>query len=311
MDVAMRGDNAYPSEVLADETLPAETFTEYALPPLPEQEGYRALGYVLLKSGGAAYLEGLSEAGANPAPIGTVALGETLTADDLEIVPKDVEGVYNAEIHVVWLADESPYHLEFYDGDELFGDYYAAFPIESEQLLYLAPFPTPTREGKTFLGWQNVDGFVVDAVTYYDFFEKLWYAKTVSDRDMNRRIPCRLYACWSDGSGGAPDPTPVPVFYKVKAKSPCGFSAGSGGGGTKQVQKGSSITIFAKVTHYDYSLEGCYFTVTDSSGNQKSYSVSEYKSVRHDTDTDDYYVLYYKVTIKVTGNITVSFHYSY
>ena len=247
LDTAMRG--AYPSTVLADETLAAETFTEYPLPPLPEQDGYEALGYVLLKSGGTEYLEGLHEENTNPAPIGTVALTDTLTADDLEIVPKDIQGVYNAEIHVVWLTEKSDYRLEFYDGDMLFGDYYIGFPIESEQLCYLAPFPKPARAGKTFVGWQNVDGFMVDAVTYYDFFEKLPNAKTIGDRNLKKHMPCKVYACWSDGSGGAPEPTPGPTAtppeHTVSCSSRCGFSKG-GSGGSRTLYEGQSVTIYAR-----------------------------------------------------------------
>ncbi len=217
MDTAMRGE--YPSEILAEETLPAETFTEYELPPLPEQEDCKALGYVLLSTGGAEYLESLYREGAMPAPIGTAALGSVLTADDLEIVPKDIEGVYHAEIHVVWLMEESPYRLEFYDG-AMFGAYYIAFPIYSEQLCYLAPFPIPEREGKTFAGWCDADGHMIDAVTWYDFFEKLPNATRIDDRDFDKPIPCRVYACWSDGTGGAPEPTPVPTLAPTPAPTP-------------------------------------------------------------------------------------------
>lgn len=302
-ETAMRSE--YPSTILADETLPAETFTEYELPPLPEQRGYTALCYVLLKSGAEEYLKGLDREGAEPAPIGTVMLGKTLTADDLEIVPQNLQGVYEAEIHVVWLAEKSDFKLEFYDGDELFGEYYIGFPIESEQLCYLDPFPTPTREGKTFAGWQNVDGYLVDAVTYYDFFEKLHGAKTVFDRDFEKGMPCKVYACWSDGSGGAPEPTPVPDHYLVTAIDPCGFGESSRGG-SKWVTKGKYVTVIVKIPDDGPSATG-YFLVTYSNGKRERYTVQSYKSVLHKTEEDDYYDLYFKLRIEVTGNMTIEF----
>ena len=201
----------YPSEIIADETLDAATFTGYRLPPLPEQKGYKAVGYVLTKYSGLAYLGLLYDGEEEPHPIGTVALGDTLTADDLEIVPKSIEDIYQAEIHVVWLSDEpNNFHLEFYD-DSLFGDYYIGFPVYSEQLCYLAPFPVPEKEGKTFTGWCDADGHMVDAVTYFDFFPVIPPAESMEDRDWKNPIPCKVYACWSDGSGGAPEPTPTPT----------------------------------------------------------------------------------------------------
>ncbi len=107
---------------------------------------------MLLKSGGAAYLENLVAGSAEPSVIGTVALTDAMTGDDLEIEPKNIEGIYEAEIHVVWLADDSKHILQFYDETELFGEYKVGFPVESEQMIYLAPFPVPEREGKTFVG---------------------------------------------------------------------------------------------------------------------------------------------------------------
>ncbi|MBQ5991732.1 MAG: hypothetical protein IJL62_04200, partial [Clostridia bacterium] len=130
------------------------------------------------------------------------------------------EGVYEAEIHVIWLADSTQFHLEFYDGTELFGDYYVGFPVDSEGLVYLAPFPVPECEGKTFLGWCDVDGYMIDAVTYYDFFEKLPTAKVKTDRAMARPMACKVFACWSDGSGGAPDPTPRPAITPKPTSAP-------------------------------------------------------------------------------------------
>ena len=209
IDLAMQGQ--YPSEILLDETFDGATFTDYELPPLPEQKGYTALGYVLLADSGMSYLDSLYYGNADPHPIGTIALGSTLTTQHLAIIPQSDSGVYEAEIHVVWLMNESDFHLEFYDGEALFGDYFVGFPSYSEQLVYLAPFPIPEREGKTFAGWCDKDGNMIDAVTYYDFFPVIPPAESMEDRDWQNPIPCKVYACWSDGSGGAPDPTPTPT----------------------------------------------------------------------------------------------------
>ena len=89
-DTAMQGE--YPSTVLVDEMLDAPTFTEYELPPLPEQEGYRALGYVLIADSSQSYLEDLHTETGEPHVIGSVALGSSLTPDDLGIVPQSIEG---------------------------------------------------------------------------------------------------------------------------------------------------------------------------------------------------------------------------
>lgn len=208
MDIAIQG--GYPSEILADETFDANSFESYVLPEIPEQEGYRALGYVLLAESGENYLKRLYAGETDPKPIGSVGLTDRVTVNDIAIVPLNDEGVREAEIHVVWLQENSDFVLEFYDGD-LFGKYQAGFPVYSDGLLYLAAFPTPVREGRTFAGWRDELGNTVDAVTYFDFFRPLVPAETLEDRDWNKPVPCRLYALWSDGSGSAPEPMTVPM----------------------------------------------------------------------------------------------------
>ena len=209
-------DNApYPSEILAEDTLDAATFREYKLPPLPTQEGYQAVGYVLTKYSGLAYLETLYYEFADPEEIGTKALGDTLTANDLGMVPRNTDGVYEAEIHVVWLEEDSKYHLEFYD-ETLIGQYDVGFPVSSDGLCYLAAFPTPQREGKAFTGWSNASGTKVDAVTYFDFFPAKPNAQSMEDREWSHPCACRVYACWSDGTGGPPV-TPAPTEAPTEA----------------------------------------------------------------------------------------------
>ena len=193
-------DTIYPCEILADETFDAETFTSYTLPPLPTQEGFTAQGYVLLAYPGMAYLQSLYFDGEAPREIGTVALGDTVTYNDLGIVPMNIDGVHEAEIHVVWLEDEGNKVIEFYDGG-LFNKEIVGFPMYSEGLVYLAAFPKPEREGYTFAGWCDVNGNIVDAVTYFDFYEPLPGAQTLEDRDWSKNIPCRLFATWADASG--------------------------------------------------------------------------------------------------------------
>ena len=257
----------YPSTILAEETLDAATFEEYALPALPELAGYTAQGYVLLADSSRAYLESLCFENEKPHPIGSIPLGSSLRADDLGILPKSIEGVYEAEIHVVWFGD---FRLEFYEGELLFGECAVGFPIELEGLFYLAPFPVPQRAGKTFTGWCDVDGNMIDAVTYYDFFEKLPDAKTPEDRDWTKRITCRVYACWSDGSGGAPPtpvPTPKPVTYTVTLSDRCYFSRGGSAGGSRKIEKGKSVTVYG-LTNYEaltviFSVNGEYNYVSD------------------------------------------------
>jgi hypothetical protein len=213
----------YPSVILADETFDAATFTDYKLPPLPQRSGYTALGYVLLLSSCTEYLDSLLSGDAEPHIIGTVALNDDLIANDAKLSLQGSDGVYEVEIHVVWLDDELHLaHLEFYD-ETLFGDYYVGFGLTSDQLCYLAPFPTPEREGKTFIGWCDAEGHMIDAVTYYDFFEKLPDAQAIEDRDFNQSVPCKVYACWSDGTGGVPEamptPTATPTIQPPSAKS--------------------------------------------------------------------------------------------
>ncbi len=305
--VAIQGE--YPSEVLVNETVAAETFNEYELPPLPEQKGYTALGYVLLKSSGAEYLESLCDGSAEPSVIGSVALDKTLTADDLEIVPKNIEGVYEAEIHVVWLADDSKHILQFYDGTTLFGEYKVGFPVESEQMIYLEPFPKPKREGKTFVGWCDVDGYLIDAVTYYDFFMKLPWAKTKDERAMARPMPCKVYACWSDGSGGAPPPTPrppitpkptvtpVPVYYSVEIGPMCSFSEGGSTGGATEVQSGRGITVFVDLFDDSSDVVGTFLVTYLNSGTEREFPAVPYKVIEID---DEEFHVFFKITIQVT-----------
>ena len=120
-------------------------------------------------------------------------------------------GDYEAEIHTVWLDDSLRYmHLAFYD-ETLFGEYYIDYSLGVEQLCYLAPFSTPTREGKAFIGWCDEEGHLIDAVTYYDFFEKLPEAQSIEDRNWDNPIICKVYACWSDGTGGTPTSTVSPT----------------------------------------------------------------------------------------------------
>lgn len=322
--VAIQGE--YPSEVLVNETVAAETFNEYELPPLPEQKGYTALGYVLLKSSGAEYLESLCDGSAEPSVIGSVALDKTLTADDLEIVPKNIEGVYEAEIHVVWLADDSKHILQFYDGTTLFGEYKVGFPVESEQMIYLEPFPKPKREGKTFVGWCDVDGYLIDAVTYYDFFMKLPWAKTKDERAMARPMPCKVYACWSDGSGGAPDPTPrppyytpkptptptptpysptvEPVYYSVELGPMCGFSEGSSGGGTRSVASGGSVTVYVVIVDITDDVTAEFSVAYLTSGTETNIPVSPYKTEAINVEE---YRVYFRITLTVTEDMMIDF----
>jgi hypothetical protein len=236
----------YPSEIIADEMLDVETFTAYRLPPLPVQEGYRAIGYVLTRYSGLAYLQSLYFDNADPDVIGTIPLGDTLSTSDLMIVPQGSDEIYEAEIHVVWLQDGSKFHLEFYDED-LFGEYDVGFPVYSEGLCYLAAFPVPEREGKAFIGWSDKNGRIIDAVTYFDFFPEKPDAQTMEDREWDRPIPCPVYACWSDGTGGPPPVTPAPSPEEVKmcTISALGCSIVAGG---ETVDSGTAVPAGTVVT---------------------------------------------------------------
>ncbi len=205
IEAAMAGEPA--NRILAEETFNAESFDRYTLPDLPTRNGYTALGYALFAGDSEAYLIDLYFGRITPHAIGSVALTDVVTAQDLAIVPINDEGVHEAEIHTVWLEDDSIFVLEFYD-EGLFGTYHVGFPMDSEGLLYLAAFPTPERENATFVGWCDSNGNPVDAVTYFDFFEPLPDAKTLENRDWSKDVPCRLYAMWSDGSGGVPESQP-------------------------------------------------------------------------------------------------------
>ncbi len=214
------GGRGYDNAVLADETFDADSFTEYALPPLPTQDGYTALGYVLFADSSMHYLEDLYFELAQPYAVGSVALDGVVTADDLGVVPLNDAGVREAEVHTVWLSDSGSYVLECYDGDEPIASYPVAFPMDSETLIYLAAFPKPEREGLIFNGWCNALGNRIDAVTYFDFFEPLNPAPTLEDRNWRKPIPCKVYATWTDPYGNITEPeVPVPdcdaVFYQT------------------------------------------------------------------------------------------------
>ncbi len=228
LDWSSTGMAEYPSKKLRDEPLmDAATFTEYELPPLDEieqEEGYTAFGYVLLKTPGMLYFDWRYFELEQPYPIGTVALKDKLTRDDLGILDAVTDEVHEVEIHVVWLKDEGNQLLEFYDGDELFGSYYVGFPMYSEQLCYLAPFPVPEHEGKTFAGWCDEDGRLLDAVMMFDFYPVVPPGETLEDRDWRNPIPCRVYACWTDGTGGANGrgwtQAPAPAFSTNPGPAP-------------------------------------------------------------------------------------------
>ena len=164
------------SFVLDEQTFDAASFERYALPPLPTHAGYTALGYVLFAENSEAYFNNLVVEGGERHVGGSVALTDAVTADDIRIVPINEQGVREAEVHTVWLEEDSIFVLEFYD-DSLFGSYHVGFPMDSEGLLYLAAFPTPTREGYTFAGWCDESGTPVDTVTYFDFLEPLTVKK--------------------------------------------------------------------------------------------------------------------------------------
>lgn len=305
----------YPPSVLAAETFDAATFTEYVLPPLPEAEGFKALGYVLLSGSGDDYLGSLYFDHKTPHTIGSVPLGDTLTVSDLGIVPKSIEGTYDAEVHTVWVVDESDFCLQFYDGD-LFGQYYTRFPGWSEQLCYLAAFPTPVREGKTFSGWCDAEGRMIDAVTYFDFFPVVPPAESMEDRDWQNPIPCKLYACWSDGTGGAPAitpaptaaptprPTPAPVYYTVTCHN-CTFSGGGySDASSGSVREGTTVTVYASSDSSD-----CYFEGTPSSASRGSYgnpvSPSSYATPEPGHIYNTYY---YSYTYTVTDDTEIAFY---
>ena len=252
MDRAMQG--LYPSAILAEETLDAASFTEYVLPPLPETDGYNAAGYVLLAGSSRDYLDGICFGGEQPHAIGSIPLDGVLTADDLAIVPNN-DGVYEAEIHVVWYGD---FTIAFYDGDQLFSEVAVGFPLQSEGLYYLTVFPTPQSAQKTFIGWCDADGNLIDAVTYYDFFEKLPDAQTPEDRDWSKRITCEVYACWSDGSGGAPERVEQ---FRMSCIN-CSFLADGEGAKDGLYPKGTQITVVA----YSYFYYGWFSSNTPGAG---------------------------------------------
>ncbi len=214
------GGSGYDNAILADEMFDAETFTEYTLPPLPEQSGYTALCYVLIADSETNYLRNLYLDLGQPHAIGSVALDGVVTADDLGIVPLNDAGVREAEIHTVWLSDSDSYVLECYDDEEQTGSYPIAFPMDSDGLVYLAAFPQPEREGLIFNGWCDALGNRIDAVTYFDFFEPLNPAPTLEDRNWRKPIPCKVYATWTDAYGNEtgpaiPEPDCEAIFYQT------------------------------------------------------------------------------------------------
>ena len=210
----------YENDVLADEWFDADTFEGYTLPTLPTMDGYTAQGYVLLASSGDAYLHRLYFDNELPRAIGSVPVGDTITVQDLGIVPLNDDGVHEAEVHVVWLTEGGHFWIEFYDDGEIFDKQEVGFPLYSEGLIYLAAFPAPERAGMTFNGWVDEGGIKVDALTYFDFYKPLKDAQSLEDRDWKTPIPCRLYASWMDAYGNETNPTvPTPdctvIYYQT------------------------------------------------------------------------------------------------
>lgn len=294
------GSAPYPSEVLEDVTVDAESFTGFPLPPLPTQKGYTAVGYVLLRNSGIAYLETLYFDHADPDVIGSKALGDTLTASDLRIVPRNADGVYEAEIHVVWLQDGGKFHLEFYD-DALIGEYDVGFPVNLEGLCYLAVFPEPVRTGKTFVGWSDVNGRLIDAVTYFDFFAPKQGAKTMEEREWSIPIPCRVYARWSDGTGGPPEPTPMPMC-KVTC-SGCSLQTNDTFSVDGTVPAGTVVTAFAW-----QELPAGWFVMKTASG--QTFETDLLWGTRRETQMSTGWITYvysFSVTFTITEDTTIKF----
>ena len=124
-------------------------------------------------------------------------------------------------------------------------------------------------------------------------------------------MPCKVYACWSDGSGGAPEPTPTPtptpkpVYYTVKIGYMCSFSSGGGyGGGTKRVEKGHYVTVYVKVDDSSSDSTGEFLITYLKSHKEVSKRVRPYKAV---DNPGDGYLLYYKVSVQVTENLEIDF----
>ena len=339
-------EDEYPGEILFEDTFDAASFTEAELPTLPTLTNYTPYGYVLLSYDGLAYLVDLYENnGENPHIIGSVALsGNRLTADDLHIVPKSIEDIYQTNVYAVWLAKEpNRFHLEFYD-EELFGDYYVGYLYDSAGLVYLAPFPRPEREGLTFAGWCDKDGNMIDAVTYFDFFPVIPPAESMEDRDWKHPIPCRVFACWTDSSGRTfntrgtariierpteepteeptptptptprptptptkkptPKPTPTPIYYTVSCYN-CTFSGGGYSGATSgSVAKGTKITIYGSS-----DSSAAYFVGTPSAAGRGSYANPlSPDSAATPAPGHIYYTYYFHYSYTVTSNTHIEFY---
>lgn len=252
-------DNPYHSGILAEETLDAESFAGYSLPQLPEQAGGTCIGYVLVTGSSTDYMEEQNTPGSAPHPIGTVSLGNTLLPEDIRgLVAAD--GVYEAEIHAAWIAERSRFLIRFCDGEDPMYSYYVLFPLEKQGLLYLDAFPKPEKRYVTFVGWCDADGHMVDVVTYAEFFTKLSDRQPPDDRDWSRPRTYRVYACWSDGSGGVPEVTK----YSVRCSN-CSFTGGGYTGAAKgSVPSGKAITVtgltdsnetYFRITYADGSSE--------------------------------------------------------
>lgn len=175
---------------LASETFDEATFETYPLPPLPSFPAYTAVGYVVQSIDTEAFLLG------SDTPFRTRPLGTALTKDDVTLVPVDENGVRNVIVHTMWRATEGDMTLILDDGEGQ-TTYPVGFPIASEGLCYLAAYPAPMREGRTFSGWYDADGNAVSVLSYFDFFEPLPDARTLEDRDWSKPVAVTLYARWS------------------------------------------------------------------------------------------------------------------
>lgn len=132
----------YREQMLLETEMPEAEFEDLTLPEPIEQEGFRALGYVICNNAAQDY---------------SAWVGPVLTAEDFAPVPP-VDGVRTVDVHVVWEPeDDSQEQFLILDGVPVC----ATRPLASEGWIYLKQFGDH---------WYNSEGKEVFSIEFLEFY---------------------------------------------------------------------------------------------------------------------------------------------
>ena len=182
--------------ILMELTVDESTFTELALPELPERAGYSVLGYAIEYSSSSANFSG---AGFNPGSKAFAAdVGTSLTLEELRLVPVWQEDqIRHVYVHPIWVPNEG-----FVDWENApvvtldSGDKTVSIPIDlplaSGGSFYVCTM-VPQKEGYTFAGWYDEQDRLVYSLLAADLFTQ---QKGNGDIDWTKPTNVTLTAKW-------------------------------------------------------------------------------------------------------------------